>query len=516
VPRPRLAMRKVRDILRLAWGQGLSRRQVGAALDIPHTTVADHLRRAAEAGLSWPLPDGLDDAALEAALFGGEPAPPTETRPVPDWHDVHRELRRPGVTLMLLWLEYKEAHPGDGYSYSQFCHHYRAFQGRLDLVMRQEHRAGEKLFVDFPGQRLAIYDGRTGEVAVWAELFVAVLGASNYLYAEAVASQQLAHWVGAHVHAFEFFGAVPRIVVCDNLAAGVTRAHRYEPDVNATYQEMAAHYGVAIIPTRSRKPRDKAKVEAGVLLAERWILARLRNWRFHSLAEANATIRELVEVINERPFTKMAGSRRSWFTELERPVMRPLPTERYELATWRLGLKVNIDYHVDADGHYYSVPYQLVGQRVDVRSTATTVEVFHSSRRVASHVRSHLKGRHTTDPAHMPVAHRRHAEWSPSRIIAWAQRTGPATAGLAEAILAARPHPEQGYRSCLGIIRLADRYGAERVEAACARALAARALSYRSVESILRHGLDAQPLAPPRPVRTHPRHDNVRGASYYR
>ena len=273
---------------------------------------------------------------------------------------------------------------------------------------------------------------------------------------------------------------------------------------------------MAIIPTRPHKPRDKAKVEAGVLLAERWILARLRNWRFWSLAEANAAIRELVVAINDRPFTKMEGSRRSWFEELERPVMRPLPATRYELATWRLGLKVNIDYHIEADRHYYSVPHQLVGQRVDVRSTATTVEVFHSSRRIASHVRSHVTGGHTTDPAHMPVSHRRHAEWSPSRIIAWAQRTGPATAGLAEAIMAARPHPEQGYRSCLGIIRLADRYGPERVEAACARALAARALSYRSVESILRHGLDSQPLDERPPARTHRRHHNLRGPEYYR
>lgn len=294
------------------------------------------------------------------------------------------------------------------------------------------------------------------------------------------------------------------------------RAHRYEPDINATYSEMAAHYGVAIIPTRAGKPRDKAKVEAGVLLAERWILARLRNRRFSSLAEANAVIAELVEAINDRPFKKMPGSRRALFEELERPVMRPLPAQRYEFATWRLGVKINIDYHLEADGHYYSVPYQLVGQRVDVRSTASTVEVFHSSRRVASHLRSRTRGRHTTEAAHMPDSHRRHAEWTPSRIIAWAQRTGPATAGLAEAILASRPHPEQGYRSCLGIIRLADRYGTERVEAACRRALAARALSYRSVESILRHGLDTQPLPEARPARVHPRHPNLRGASYYR
>jgi transposase len=516
VPRPRLVMRKVRDILRLAVGQGLSCRQVGAALGIPFTTVGDHLRRAQAAGLGWPLPEGLDDAALEALLFRKEPAPPTAARPVPDWHYIHKELRRPAVTLMLLWLEYKECHPDDGYSYSQFCHHYRAWQGHLDLVMRQEHRAGEKLFVDFPGQRLPIYDRRTNAVALEAELFVAVLGASNYLYAEAVPSQELAHWIGAHVHAFEYLGSVPKIVVCDNLRAGVKQAHRYEPDINATYSEMAAHYGVAIIPARAGKPRDKAKVEAGVLLAERWILARLRNRRFYSLAEANAVIAELVEAINDRPFRKMPGSRRSLFEELERPVMRPLPVQRYEFARWRLGVKVNIDYHVEVDGHYYSVPYQLVGQRVDARFTASTVEIFHSARRVASHLRSYARGRHSTDPAHMPVAHRRHAEWSPSRIIGWARRTGPATAGLAEAILEARPHPEQGYRSCLGIIRLADRYGAERVEAACRRALAARALSYRSVESILRHGLDSQPLSDGRPVRVHPRHANLRGASYYR
>lgn len=509
-------MRKVRDILRLAVGQGLSHRQVGAAVGVPFTTVADHLRRAREAGLGWPLPEGLDDAALEALLFRKELAPPTEARPLPDWEYIHRELRRPAVTLMLLWLEYKECHPEDGYSYSQFCHHYRLWQRHLDLVMRQEHRAGEKLFVDFPGQRLPIYDRRTNAVAFEAELFVAVLGASNYLYAEAVPSQELAHWVGAHVHAFEFFGAVPRIVVCDNLRAGVKQAHRYEPDINATYQEMATHYDLAIIPTRAGKPRDKAKVEAGVLLAERWILARLRNRRFSSLGEANAAIAELVEAINQRPFRKMAGSRRSLFEELERPVMRPLPATRYEFARWRLGVKVNIDYHVEVDGHYYSVPYQLVGQRVDARFTASTVEVFHSARRVASHLRSYVRGRHTTDAAHMPVSHRRHAEWSPSRIIAWARQTGPATAGLAEAILDARPHPEQGYRSCLGIIRLADRYGAERVEAACRRALAARALSYRSVESILRHGLDSQPLQSEGPARVHPRHVNLRGAAYYR
>lgn len=513
MPRPRLAMRKVRDILRLAEGQGLSCRQVGQALGVPFTTVADHLRRAKAAGLSWPLPEGLDDTALEALLFAKEPAPPTEARPVPDWDYVHRELRRKGVTLMLLWLEYKEVHP-DGWGYSRFCFHYRAWQGHLDVVMRQEHRAGEKLFVDFPGDRLPIYDRRSGDVAFMAELFVGVLGASNYLYAEAIASQGLGPWVMAHVHCFEFMGGVPRIVVCDNLRSGVTRAHRYEPDVNATYADLAEHYGVAIIPTRAFKPRDKAKVEAGVLLAERWILARLRNRRFYTLAEANAAIRELVVAINERPFKKMEGSRRSLFEDLDRPTLGPLPLEPYEFARWRIGLKVNIDYHVDVDRHYYSVPYQLVGSRVDVRIGTRTVEIFSKSRRVASHLLERRQGGHSTEAAHMPESHRRHAEWTPSRIVEWAGRTGPSTAGLVAAIMESRRHPEQGYRSALGIIRLADRYGGERTEAACARALMARALSFRSVESILRHGLDSQPLLEP-VRRPHPRHDNLRGPSYY-
>jgi len=507
-------MRKIRDILRLSLHEGLSLRQVAASVQMPFTTVGDHVRRARAAGVSWPLPDGLDDDGLEALLFASA-APSAEPRPLPEWQKVHAELRRPGVTLMLLWLEYRESFP-DGYAYSQFCAHYRRWQRHIDVVMRQEHKAGEKLFVDFPGRRIPIYDARTGELALEAELFVAVLGASSYLYAEALASQELMHWVTAHVHAFEWLGACPAIVVCDNLRSGVTRPHRYEPDVNATYSEMAAHYGVAIVPARSYRPRDKAKVEAGVLLAERWIMARLRNRRFTSLGEANAAIASLVGWVNDRPFKKIAGSRRSLFEELDRPALRPLPATRYEFATWRRA-KVNIDYHIEvrADRHYYSVPYRLVGESLDVRLSAATVELFHRHRRVASHLRSHTPG-YSTDPAHMPESHRRHAAWTPGRIVAWAARTGPATAKLAEAILAARPHPEQGFRSCLGIVRLGERYGTERLEAACERALAVRAHSYRSVESILRAGLDRQPLPAERPARAHPSHDNLRGPDYYR
>jgi transposase len=316
------------------------------------------------------------------------------------------------------------------------------------------------------------------------------------------------------VHAFEFFEGCPRIVVCDNLRSGVTRAHRYEPELNRTYEEMAAHYGCAVIPARSRKPRDKSKVENGVLLAERWILAALRDRTFFSLAEANAAIRERLTWLNNRPFKKLPGSRRSLFLELDRPALRPLPAHPYEYATWKT-VKVNIDYHVEVERHWYSVPHQLVGQRCDVRLSAAMIEVFHRGRRVASHLRSSRPGRHTTDAAHMPESHRRHLEWSPSRIVAWASQTGPATGELVAAILASRPHPEQGYRSCLGILRLGRRYGDERLEAAAARALAVRALSYRSVESILKAGLDREALPGSESAISIGHHENVRGATYY-
>ena len=514
MPRPRSAMRKIREILRLAIGEGLSRRQVAAATGVPGSTVGDHLTRARLAGLSWPLPEGVDDDWLEARLFAPPSPPlPSALRSMPDWPTVHKELRRhKSVTLQLLWLEYRERHP-EGFGYSWFCQTYRAWRGRLDLVMRGEHRAGEKLFVDFAGQTLPIVDPDTGEV--WqAQLFVAVLGASSYTYAEAVASQALPHWIGAHVHAFEAMEGCPRLIVPDNLRSGVARAHRYEPELNRTYEEMAAHYGCAVIPARPFRPRDKAKAESGVLQVERWVLAALRHRTFFSLAEANAAIAERMAWLNARPFRKLPGSRLSMFTELDRPALRPLPARPYEYAEWRTA-KVNIDYHVEADRHWYSVPYQLVGQHCDIRLTAGAVEVLHRGRRVASHRRNTGRDRFTTVPAHMPEAHRRHAAWTPGRIVAWAERTGPATADLVAAIMAGRPHPEQGFRSCLGIMRLGRRYGDERLEAACARALAIRGLSYRSIESILKAGLDALPLPGDEPESTIGVHANVRGAAYY-
>ena len=515
MPRPRSAMRKIREVLRLRRAEHLSTRDIAVALAMPRTTVRNYLVRAAEAGLRWPLPADTDDRELEERLFGRAAPPPTiPDRPVPDWETVHRELRRPHVTLMLLWTEYRERCP-DGFGYSWFAERYRVYAERLDIVMRQEHRAGEKLFIDFAGSTVPIVDRDTG-VITHAQLFVAALGASSYTYAEAIPSQRLPDWVGAHVRCFDFLGGVPALLIPDNLHSAVKKANRYEADLNRTYEDLADHYGCAVIPARPRKPKDKAKVEAAVGVAQRWILAALRNRTFFSLAEANAAIRERLDWLNARPFRKLTGSRRSLFESLDRPALRSLPDRPFESGIWRKG-QVNIDYHVEVDHHYYSVPYQLVHETADVRISATTVEFFVRSRRVASHVRSFESYKATTDPAHMPEAHRRHLEWTPGRLIAWAGETGPSAGRLVAELMARKPHPEQGYRSCLGIIRLSRRYDSERLEAACARALAIDAPTYRSVEAILRSGLDRQPLPAPSPTVHLPRreHANVRGPAYY-
>lgn len=505
-------MRRIREVLRLRLGEGLSGRQVSSATGLPLTTIWDQVHRARQAGLGWPLRAGLDDAELEAMLFAA-PRPTSVVRPMPDWNYVHKELRRKGVTLALLNLEYLEQHP-DGYQYSQFCDRYRRWQKKLDVVMRQEHRAGEKMFIDFAGQTVPIIEPTTG-VITEAEIFVTVLGASNYTYVEAFPTQELPYVIAAHAHALTFYGGSTSIWVPDNMKTAVTKPHRYEPILNRTYEEMAIHFGCAVIPARPRKPRDKAKVEAGVLIAERWILARLRNRTFFSLAELNVAIRELVGYLNRKPFKKLPGSRLELFEEVDRPALRPLPPTPYEFALWPKA-KVNIDYHLEADRHYYSVPFRYVGEACDVRLTAGVVEIFLRARRIASHLRSYKRGGFTTDPNHMPESHRRHLEWTPSRIVSWAQKTGPATAEFAEGVLESRQHPEQGYRSCLGIMSLGKRYGSDRLEAACKRALSVRAFSYRSVESILKHGLDRHPLPDQPRLRPHRLHENVRGAHYYK
>jgi transposase len=512
MPAERVSMRNVREIMRLKFACGASDRRVSQAVGLARSTVAEYLRRAAVAGVAWPLPAGLSDAALEALLFPPTPVVPAEQRLQPDWAAVRREMSRRGVTLQLLWEEYRAGAP-DGYCYSHFCDLYRDWLGRQAPTMRQHHVAGDKLFVDYAGQTVDVVDPATGEVHA-AQVFVAVLGASNYAYAEATWSQGLADWIGSHVRAFAFFGGVPRQVVCDNLKAGVTKPCRYEPGLNPTYQEMAAHYETAILPTRVRKPRDKAKVEAGVLLVERWILARLRNRRFFSLAALNAEIAALLAHLNDRPFKRQAGSRRSLFAEIDRPALNALPAEPYVFADW-LKRRVGIDYHVEVAGHFYSVPYRLLKEPVEVRLTATTVEVFHRTGRIACHVRHYgASRRHTTLPEHMPSAHRRHAEWTPQRLIAFAGDIGPATVALVETILESRRHPEQGFRSCLGILRLAKSYGNDRLEAACARGGEIGARTYGAIASILKNNLDRRArssAAEPPPVD----HANVRGPRYY-
>ena len=510
MPRPHTTMRQIRDVLRLVLRDKVSRRATALSLSVPRTSVNDLVTRALAAELTWEVVNELDDAQLEVRLF--RPVPHETTRPQPDFNFMKRELAVKGVTLQLLWLEYLEQHPG-GYGYSQFCHLHRTWRRHLNVTLRQDHKAGEKLFIDFPGLTIPIYDEHTLEVSFHAELFVSVLGASSYLYCEALRSQELLHWVTAHVHAFEFYGGVSEILVPDNLRSGVTTSHRYEPEVNATYFEMAEHYGCVVIPARPYKPRDKAKVEAGVQLVERWIIAVLRKRHFTSLSELNEVIAGLVERVNDKPFKKLPGSRRSLFNELDRPALRPLPADPYEFAIWKKA-RVNIDYHVEIERHYYSVPYQLAGVVVEVRVSAATIELFFNNRRVASHPRSYLPGRHTTESAHMPASHRRHLEWTPERIVRWATKNGPSTGAFIEAVMKSRPHPEQGYRSALGVMRLEKKYGARRLEDACARSLVLRAFSYKSVASILQHGLDQQPLRR-EPPRARVEHHNVRGPNYY-
>ena len=510
----RLSMRKIKEVLRLHFELGLGQRQIGRSLRIPHSTVGEYLQRMAMAGLSWPLPEAMSDTELESRLFPPLPRVPFKDRPLPEWAEVHTELKRKGVTLSLLWEEYLAEHP-DGYQYSRFCDLYRQWRGALNISMRQVHKAGEKMFVDYAGQTLPITDRRTGDVHQ-AQIFLAVLGASSYTFAEATWGQSLADWTGSHTRAFRFFGGVPEIVVPDNLKSGVSAPCRYEPDINPTYNDLATHYGTAVIPARVRKPKDKAKVEVGVQVVERWILARLRNHTFFSLSEANAAIARLLEDLNNRPFKKLPGTRRELFENLDRPALRPLPAQPYEFAQWKK-CRVNIDYHIEAFGHYYSVPYQLIKKELDVRVTAFTVECFHKGKRVASHVRSHQKARHSTIPEHMPKAHREYVAWDPKRLIRWAATVGTATASAVEKILASRAHPQQGFRSAMGLIRLGKRYGNERLEAACVRALSNRVASYQSVSSILQKGLDRLPLPETEtPSKVPLNHCNIRGTLYYR
>lgn len=506
-------MRKTREILRQKWELGRSHREVARSAGLSAGAVGATLERAKSAGLDWAKVQALTEDELELRLYpSGAASGPA--RPLPDPIYIHNERKKTGVTLELLHHEYLEQHP-DGYRYTQFCEHYRSWLATHRLSMRQVHKAGEKLFVDYSGKKPRIVDPKTGEV-IEVELFVAVLGASNYTFAEASLTQRGPDFIQSHVRAFTFFGGVAAALVPDQLKSGVTLACRYEPGIQRTYEEMAEHYGTAVLPARPVRPRDKAKVEVAVQIAQRWILARLRNETFFSLAALNLRIGELLEDLNNRRMRLYGESRRQLFERLERPTLKALPSTVFIFGEWKKA-RVNIDHHVELDHHFYSTPYQLVHEEVWARLSALTVEIFHRGVRLTSHVRSYKRGHFTTKHEHRPKSHQRHAEWTPSRIIQWAGSIGPQTQALATAILAERPHPEQGYRSCLGVLRLAKRYGNERLEAACARALAVRARSYRHVASILKNGLDRVALPEPA-VQVQGElalHENIRGNDYY-
>lgn len=509
-------MRRVREVLRLRLGARVSGREIARRLGIAPATVRETLRRASSAGLAWPLPEDLTDTVLEDKLYGRAGTKQGHRRHTePDWAMIHRELKRKHVTLSILWEEYI-AHSPDGYRYSWFCELYRAWEGRLSVTMRQSHAGGEKLFVDYAGDTVpVIVDRLTGETRE-AQIFVAVMGASSFSYAQASWTQGLADWLAAHVGALTAIGGAPKLLVPDNAKVAVIKACLYEPQVNRTYAEMAAHYDMAVLPARPRKPRDKAKVEAGVLIVERWLLGRLRNHKFYGLAELNRAIGELLHQLNEvRPIRRLGVTRRQLLEELDRPCLKPLPVEPYVFAEWR-ARRVGVDYHVDIDSHFYSVPYRFARRQIEVRLTARTVEVFFKGERIAAHMRSSGNRKHTTVPEHMPSSHRRHADWTIERIRREAAAIGPSVALLCELILEHRPHPEQGFRACLGIVRLTKPFGAARVEAAAMRALEIGARTYGSVKSILDNNLDRQ-TPQRRTADDHQAivHPNIRGARYY-
>lgn len=504
------SMRTIREILRLHLEHGLSQRAIARACAVSPTTVGDHVDRIKQAGLDWPALVALDDSSLKTVLFPEGGAPPR--RPLPDFDYLRTEMKRKGVTLQLLWEEYRAIHP-DGYGRTQFFDLYRKHSKTIEPVMRFEHKAGEKLFVDFSGDTPSYVDRETGEV-ISVELFVAVLGASSRTYALAVASQQLPDWIRAHIGAFEYFGGVPEVIVPDQLKSGVKTSCRYDPEINPVYSELCAHYGVVVIPARPLEPRDKAKVENGVLIAQRRILAVLRNRTFFSLLEINEAIAVELEKLNNRPMQGIGKSRNELFAELDRPALKALPPERFQLREWKKA-KVNIDYHVAVHGSFYSVPYTLIGKEVEVCLTITTVEVLHDGKRVASHLRTQKKGVYVTVHEHRPHSHKDHLEWTPERMKHWGESVGIQTGAMIEAIIKGVVHAEHAYRRCLGLLRLAKKYGNERLELACERALKLKAIGYQSVKNILDKGLESADLPEQDELQVPLEHANVRGSVYY-
>jgi transposase len=507
----KLSMNKLKEILRMKWCLGHPHREIARSVKVSAGSVSRCVQRALSSGLTWDLVQDMDEEAIHSHIYGKPKQSSVATNTI-DWPYVRTEFAKKGVTLQLLWHEYKEKNP-DGLSYGRFCNHYRQWEKKLDVTLRQPYKAGEKVLVDYSGLTFPVINAATGEIAN-AEIFVGVMGASNRIYVEASKSQGLEDWLNAHVHMFEYYGGTPEIVVPDNLKSGVTTANRYEPDINPSYMELAEHYGIAVIPTRVAKPQDKAKVEQAVQHVQRHILAPLRNRQCFSIYELNQMIKPLLEKVNAAPFQKLEGSRNSEFKKIDKPALKSLPQQRYQFAAWKKA-KVNIDYHIELNGHYYSVPYKYVRQKVDVRSNQYTTEIFVKGKRIASHRYNQKKGGHTTQSEHMPKSHQAYLQWDNQRIIAWAEQQGHAVALLSEKIMQSRPHPQQGYRSCMGLMRLGKDYGSHRLTAACQRALDIGSYSYKSVQSILKNNLDQRPLPDSPPTNVNVMHEHIRGSEYF-
>jgi len=505
-------MRKIREILRLHY-ESVGNREIARRLKMSPGSVSNYLIRAKAADLVWPLSEEWTEDKIYSVLFpkGNNKS----THQCPDFNKVHKELKRKGVTLLLLWYEYLAQNP-HGYSYSRYCGLYQQFIGKLKPSMRITHCAGEKLFVDYSGLTVPWVDKTSGEIH-YAQIFVAVLGASNYTFIEATPDQSLQSWISSHIHAFEFFDGVTICLVPDNLKSGITKSHLYDPDINQTFQELADHYGIAVVPARVRTPKDKAKVEVGVQGIQRWVLAPLRDVIFFSVSDINDAIRPLLQAYNKRAFSELEGSRLSQYLELDKPALKPLPSKPYVYAEWKRA-RAGIDYHIAIEKHYYSVPYRYLKETIDVRITATTIECFHKSNRIALHRRS-MKPGHSTIHEHMPKAHQDYAEWTPERMHAWANSIGPNTGKLIQELTQSYKIPEQAYRSCLGILRMSKTYGKIRLENAAIRALYIGAIRYKNIESILKSGLDQQPLPKleTEPMTAAPTllHENIRGSKYY-
>lgn len=499
-------MRKIKDVLRLKHDAKLSHEQIAAALGISKGAVAKYAGLAAAAGIDWGAASPLSEAALEQRLL---PAPAKRSDyMLPDYGRIHQELRRKGMTLMLLWEEYQAEHAdAQTYRYTQFCERYHAYAKKLKRSMRQIHRAGEKLFIDFAGPTIALDGGGR------AHIFVAAMGASNYSFACATGRETMDDWIDSTVRALHFYNGVPALIVPDNPKAMINDANRYEPRANDTVQDFAQHYNTSVLPARAYRPQDKAKVEFAVQLVERWVLARLRHQRFASVGEVDRALQPLMHRLNHKPFQKMPGCRADAFAALDAPALSPLPIQRYEIASFKT-VKAHIDYHVEIDAHRYSVPHALVGQTLDARITRHAVELLHRGQRVACHAKSDRRGGFTTVAEHMPAAHRAHLEWTPQRLIDWGNSIGIATGAIVTRLLEEHKHPEHGYRACLGLLSLSKRYGKPRLEAACTVALSIGACRYRHVRDILANNRD-RAQAGAQADWISPDHAHVRGPGYY-